>query len=88
MEDLTDEYMRTVTDLRALAKELKLRSAVKLLQAARGRVAGASLRLATLALEDNVVKQVLARSYPSTRKSAAESPDMRVQTDLVDFAVH
>ena len=49
--ELADEYEATVAALKALSKELLIRNPAKLLQAARGRVAGASLRLAKLALE-------------------------------------
>ena len=51
MEELADQYEATVAELKALAKELRIRSAAKLLQAARGRVPGANLRMAQLALE-------------------------------------
>ena len=43
--ELADEYEATVAALKALGKQLLIRSAAKLLQAARGRVPGASLRL-------------------------------------------
>ena len=70
MSELADAYTSTTLELQALAKELRIRSASKLLQAARGRVPGANLRLAQLALEGNVGKQVLAPAYKSTGKSA------------------
>ena len=66
MSELADDFTSTTLELQALAKELRIRSAPKLLQAARGRVPGANLRLAQLALEDNVGKQVLAPAYKST----------------------
>ena len=75
--ELADEYEATVAALKTIAKELRIRSAKKLLQVARGRVAGANLRLAQLALQDNIGKQVLAPAYRSTGKSAAEGPDQR-----------
>ena len=84
--ELADQYESTVNELKALSKELRIRSAAKLLQAARGRVPGATLRLATLALEDSVSKQVLAPAYKSTGKSAAEGPNERLQADLIDFS--
>ena len=85
--ELADEYEATVIELKALSKELLIRSATKLLQAARGRrVPGATLRLATLALEDSVSKQVLAPAYRPTGKSAAEGPIERLQADLIDFS--
>ena len=86
MEQLADQYSATVAALQTLAKELRIRSATKLLQAARGRVPGANLRLAQLALEDSVSKQVLAPAYRSTGKSAAEGPNERLQADLIDMS--
>ena len=84
--ELADPYTESVAELKTLAKELRIRSPAKLLQAARGRVPGASLRLAQLALEDNVGKQVLAPAYRSTGRSAAEGPNSRVQADLIDMS--
>ena len=84
--ELADQYEATVAELKALARELRIRSPAKLLQAARGRVPGASLRLAQLALEDSASKQVLAPAYRSTGKSAAEGPNERVQADLIDMS--
>ena len=86
MEALADQYEATVAALKNLAKELRIRSATKLLQAARGRVPGANLRLAQLALEDNVGKQVFAPAYRSTGRSAAEGPNERIQADLIDMS--
>ena len=86
MEALADQYEATVAALKNLAKELRIRSATKLLQAGRGKVAGANLRLAQLALEDNVGKQVLAPAYRSTGRSAAEGPNERIQADLIDMS--
>ena len=86
MEALADEYEATVAALKTLAKELRIRSANKLLQAARGRVPGASLRLSQLALGDNVGRQALAPAYRSTGKSAAEGPNERLQADLIDMS--
>ena len=60
MEQIADGYTATVTALKALAKELLIRNPTKLLQVARGRVPGANLRLAQLALEDIASKAVLA----------------------------
>ena len=54
MEELADGYEAVVAELKGLARKLLIRNPVKLLQAARGRVRGASLRLAKLALEDSV----------------------------------
>ena len=86
MEALADQYEATVAALKNLAKELRIRSATKLLQAARGRVPGANLRLAQLALEDSVSKLVLAPAYRSTGRSAAEGPNERIQADLIDMS--
>ena len=76
--ELADQYMATVWALEALAKELRIRFPAKLLQAARGKFAGANSRMAALALEDNVGKQVLAPAYKSTGKSMAETPHQRL----------
>ena len=84
--ELADQYEATVAELKALARELRIRNPAKLLQAARGRVPGASLRLAQLALEDSASKQVLAPAYKSTGKSAAEGPNERLQADLIDMS--
>ena len=86
MEDLADQYSATVAALKALSRDLRIRSASKLLQAARGRVPGATLRLSILALEDSASKQVLAPAYRSTGKSAAEGPNQRLQADLIDMS--
>ena len=82
---LADQYMETIAALKELARELRIRNPAKLLQAARGRVAGASLRLAKLALEDYVSKKLLAPKYRSTSKSTAEGPNERLQGDLLDY---
>ena len=84
--ELADQYTATVSELRALARKLLIRNPAKLLQAARGRVPGASLRLAQLALEDSVSKQVLGPAYKSTGKSAAEGIGERLQADLIDYS--
>ena len=84
--ELADNYEATVAALKAKARELRIRNPAKLLQAARSSVPGANLRLAKLALEDNVGKQVLAPAYRSTGKSAAEGPNERVQADLIDYS--
>ena len=84
--ELADQYMATVQELKELARQLRIRNPAKLLQAARGKIVGATTRLATLALEDNVGKQILAPAYKSTGKSAAEGPNERLQADLIDFS--
>ena len=84
MEELADSYTTSVTAMKALARKLLIRNPAKLLQAARGTIPGANLRLAKLALEDSVSKQVLAPAYKSTGKSAAEGPNERLQADLID----
>ena len=77
------DRVQALTDL---AKRLKIRSPAKLLAAARGKVAGATLELAKAALEFETSKQVLAPKYRSTGKSAAEGPNERLQADLIDFS--
>ncbi len=72
--ELADNYMSTVRELKDLARELRIRNPAKLLQAAGGRVPGANSRLAALALEYSVSKQVLPPAYKSTGKSAADGP--------------
>ena len=84
--ELADQYTTTVKALKDLARELRIRNPAKMLQASRERVSGANLRLATLALEDNVGKQVLAPAFRSTGRSTAEGPDERLQADLIDFS--
>ena len=86
MEELADQYTATVVALKALAKQLRIRNAGKLVQAARGKVPGASLKLAQLSLQDNVGKQVLGPARKSTGKSTAEGPNERLQADLIDFS--
>ena len=88
MEELADQYTATVVALKALSRELRIRNPAKLLQAARGRVPGASSKLAQLALADNVGRQVLAPAYRSTGKSAAEGPNERLQADLIDYSAN
>ena len=72
--ELADEYEATVAALKALSKQLLIRNPAKLLQAARGRVPGASLRLSKLALEDSVSKQVLAPAYKEYRQECGHRP--------------
>ena len=86
MEELADQYTATVAALKALSRELRIRNPTKLLQAARGKVPGASLKLSQLALADNVGRQTLAPAYRSTGKSAAEGVNERLQIDLIDFS--
>ena len=85
MEELVDSNIQTVTTLKSLARELRIRNTAKLLQAARGRVAGANSRLSKLSFEDSVSKQVLAPAYRSTGKSTAKGPNGRLQADLIDY---
>ena len=56
MEQLADQYTATVEELKELARSLRIRNPAKLLQASRGKIPGATARLASLALEDNVSK--------------------------------
>ena len=55
-----------------LASELRIRSAAKLLQAARGKIPGATGKLAAAALEGVTSRQTMAPGPRSTGKSAAE----------------
>jgi len=84
--ELADQYMAIVEELKELARSLRIRNPAKLLQASRGKIPGATTRLASLALEDSVSRQVLTTPYRSTRKSAAEGPNERLQTDLIDYS--
>ena len=60
--ELANQYEATVAELEALARQLRIRKPAKLLQAARERVPGASLRLAQLVLEGSASK-VFAPAY-------------------------
>ena len=86
MGQLADQYTETVLALNDLAKELRIRSVTKLLQAARGKIPGANTRLANLALEDNTSKSIFSPAYRSTGKSTAEGPNERLQADLIDYS--
>ena len=80
----TDKNMETILALVDLAEELRIRNPATLLQVARGKIPRATLRPSNLALEDNVVKEILAPVYRSTGKSGAEWPIERIQTDLIE----
>ena len=69
-----------------LATDLKIRSAAKLLQAARGKVAGATGKLAKAALDGVTSRQTMAPGPRSAGKSAAEGMDTIFQSDLIDFS--
>ena len=69
-----------------LATELKIRSAVKLLQASRGKIPGATGKLATAALEGVTSRQTMAPGPRSAGKSAAEDIGQIFQSDLIDFS--
>ena len=84
--ELADQYTATVAALKTKARELRIRNRAKLLQAARSSMPGANLRLAQLALEDSVSKQVLALAYRSTGKGAAEGANETLQADLIDMS--
>ena len=86
--ELADQYTATVAALKAKARELRIRNPAKLLQAARSSVLGANLRLARLALEDSVSRQVLGPPVRSTGRSAAEGPNSRLIADLVDMSLN
>ena len=85
MDELADQYTATVAALKLRARQLLIRNPAKLLQAARD-IPGANSRLAKLALEDSVSKQVLAPAYKSTGKSAATAPNEILQADLFDYS--
>ena len=86
MELIADENIRIISELKALAKELRIRNPAKLLQAAKGKIPGANTRLANLALEDSTSKQIQTPAYRSTGRSTAEGPDERLQADLIDYS--
>ena len=75
-----------IMSLYELAKALKIRSATKLLQAARGKVDGASLKLAAAALEGNTGKQIFTPAPRSMGRSGAEGPGTIMQADLIYFS--
>jgi hypothetical protein len=76
----------TIMAMFELAKKLKIRSATKLLQAARGKIDGASGKLAKAALEGVTSRQTMAPGARSTGKSAAEDMGKIFQSDLIDFS--
>jgi len=84
--ELADQYMTIVDQLKELARELRIRNPAKIWQAARSKIPGATSRLASLALEDNTSKQILAPAYRSTGKSFATGPNEVLQSDLIDFS--
>ena len=69
-----------------LAGELRIRSAAKLLQAARGKIPGATGKLAAAALEGVTSRQTMAPGPRSTGKSSAEDMERNFQSDLIDFS--
>ena len=72
--------------LNKLAGELKIRSAQKLLQAARGVIPGATGKLAKAALDGVTSRQTIAPGPRSQGKSAAEDVGRIFQSDLIDFS--
>jgi hypothetical protein len=76
----------TILELYELAKKLKIRSATKLLQAARGKVDGANTKLAAAALEGNTGKQLFTPAPRSKGRSGAEGPGTIMQGDLIDLS--
>jgi hypothetical protein len=89
MEALDPEQRQTADVIMALyrlASELKIRSASKLLQAARGKIPGATGKLASAALQGVTSRQTLAPGARSTGKSAAEDIGTIFQADLLDFS--
>jgi hypothetical protein len=89
LRDLPADQRKTsdiILALNALATKLKIRTATKLLQAARGVIDGATGKLAAAALEGVTSKQLLAPAPRSTGKSASEGLGRIFQADLVDFS--
>ena len=80
------QVSNAILELWELAKKMKLRSATKLLQAARGKVDGASLKLAAAALEGNTGKRLFTPAPRSKGRSGAEAPNTIFQADLIDFS--
>ena len=75
-----------VMALYKLAGKLRIRSAAKLLQAARGKIPGATGKLAAAALDGVTSRQTMAPGPRSTGKSAAEDLGRIFQSDLIDFS--
>ena len=76
----------TIMQMFELAKRLKIRSAVKLLQVSKGKIPGASGIFAKAALEGVTSRQTMAPGARSTGKSAAEDMGKIFQSDLVDYS--
>ena len=58
----------TIMQMFELAKKLRIRTAAKLLQASKGRIEGATGKLAKVALEGVTSRQILAPAPRSTGK--------------------
>jgi hypothetical protein len=89
MEALDPEQKKTsdtIMEMFQLAKTLKIRSATKLLQASKGKIPGATGKLATAALAGVTSKQILAPAPRSTGKSVSEGLGSRWALDLVDLS--
>ena len=71
--------------LRALATELRIRTARPLLAAARGKVPGATLALATAVRKGQTSTQTFAPAPRSRGKSSAEDVGVVFQADLIDL---
>ncbi len=76
----------TILALYELAKKMKIRTATKLLQAARGKVDGSTMKLAEAALIGNTGKQLFTPAPRSKGKSAAEGPGSVMMADLIDMS--
>ena len=75
--------------LQQLRDELEIRSGPKLYQAARRRgVEGVTQALAKDAVAGDTGRQVLAPPFRSTGKVAAEGPNQRLTTDLLDLSLN
>ena len=62
----------TIMQMFELAKKIRIRTAAKLLQASRGKIEGATGKLAKVALEGVTSRQILAPAPRSTGKSVSE----------------
>ena len=76
----------TIMEMFRLAKTLKIRSATKLLQASKGKIPGATGKLAAAALAGVTSRQTMAPGARSTGKSAAQDMGEIYQSDLVDYS--
>ena len=76
----------TIMEMFDLAKKMRIRSASKLLQASKGKIEGATGKVAEAALSGVTSRQVLAPAPRSTGKSVSEGLGLRWAADLVDLS--